>query len=320
MGLWICSPSLQQKSLRFPFRKSPRLFRRQGLNFYFAAIMLQFLNKPYPAHYPSQQNILLALVVGLFVGLFLLIFQPFNLDNLKSPYKPFLILNYGVISFIVVLFFNNFLPKYIPFLSDDKKWTVGREILFENTLILSIAICNTLYTPFLSPQNSLNLESFLHMTMNTVLVGVVPIAFFVITDYYRLLKRHVAESQSLQLKESLPEKEVGIKPLSIDSENEAITIFPDRLLYVESVGNYVNIVNREEEKLEKNLHRGTLKNLEGNIPLQHIIRCHRSYLVNLEQVQSVTGNAQGFKLQLSDCEEIIPVSRKYVPIVKAYFA
>ncbi len=281
--------------------------------------MLGFLKKPYPAHQPNSQNIYIALVAGIFVGLFLLLFQPFGLDDLKSPYKPFLILGYGLNCFLVVLFFHNVLPRLLPFLREDKTWTVAWEILYENALILTIAIGNTLYTPFLSVDNHLTLASFFSMIVYTMLIGVVPVAFFVITDYNRLLKRHLAESQLLQLNETIPQKEGNTKHLSILTENEEITIFPDQLLYIESEGNYVNIVNWQELKVEKKLHRGTLKHLAENISIDHIIRCHRSYLVNLQKVQSVSGNAQGFKLKLADCEDIIPVSRKYVPLVKAYF-
>lgn len=282
--------------------------------------MLEFLKKPYPAHGPNPQNIYIALATGIFVAGFLLIFQPFQLDDLRSPYKPFLIAGFGVIGFVVVIFYNDVLPRFLPFLSDDKTWTVGREIIYLNALILTIAICNTFYNPFLSENNTLSFGTFLFMTLNTVLVGIVPTAFFVVLDYNRLLKRYVTESESLQVKESPKEKEVALSPLNINTESEVIQLFPDQLLYVESVGNYVNIVSCQEEKLEKKLHRSTLKHLESSIPMPHIIRCHRSYLVNLQQVQSVTGNAQGFKLLLSTCEEVIPVSRKYVPIVKAYFA
>ena len=50
-----------------------------------------------------------------------------------------------------------------------------------------------------------------------------------------------------------------------------------------------------------------------------LVRCHRSYMVNLKKVKNVSGNAQGLKLELINQSEIIPVSRKYIPIVKQFF-
>jgi hypothetical protein len=36
-------------------------------------------------------------------------------------------------------------------------------------------------------------------------------------------------------------------------------------------------------------------------------------------VKNISGNAQGLKLELINYSEIIPVSRKYIPIVKEFF-
>jgi DNA-binding LytR/AlgR family response regulator len=38
-------------------------------------------------------------------------------------------------------------------------------------------------------------------------------------------------------------------------------------------------------------------------------RCHRAYIVNLDKVQHVEGNAQGYRLRFPDVEEPVPVSR-----------
>ena len=52
------------------------------------------------------------------------------------------------------------------------------------------------------------------------------------------------------------------------------------------------------------------------LPNFHIIRCHRSFVVNLDHVIEVGGNAQGLKLHLNMLEDYIPVSRKYIPVVQ----
>ena len=38
-------------------------------------------------------------------------------------------------------------------------------------------------------------------------------------------------------------------------------------------------------------------------------RCHRAYIINLDKVEHVEGNAQGYKVRLINTEESIPVSR-----------
>jgi DNA-binding LytR/AlgR family response regulator len=49
--------------------------------------------------------------------------------------------------------------------------------------------------------------------------------------------------------------------------------------------------------------------MEQKVPDPKLFRCHRSFIVNLAQVKSVSGNAQGYRLHFSDPSITIPVSR-----------
>ena len=62
---------------------------------------------------------------------------------------------------------------------------------------------------------------------------------------------------------------------------------------------------------EKPLLRSSLSRLEKQIDQPHIVRCHRSYVVNINRVERVTGNAQGYKLHLFAGQFLIPVARQY---------
>ena len=76
----------------------------------------------------------------------------------------------------------------------------------------------------------------------------------------------------------------------------------------------------DENKLKKVTHRVTLSSFEIQLKeVSSLVRCHRSYMVNLNKVKNISGNAQGLKLELINHSEIIPVSRKYIPIVKEFF-
>lgn len=46
-----------------------------------------------------------------------------------------------------------------------------------------------------------------------------------------------------------------------------------------------------------------------------LIRCHRSYIVNLLHIEKATGNARGMQLQLSYAKTRLPVSRSFVSSV-----
>lgn len=282
--------------------------------------MLDFLYKPYPAPVSQKANWFMAIGVGAFIAFFLMFYLPFGIDKIPEANREIKLLGYGLVTFVSVLFFNSGLPKLFPNLFDDKNWLVWKEVIFLNAMLICIALGNTWYTNFLINRGEvLCTEDFLPMCFNTLALGIIPTVFLVLLDYQRLQKRYITDSKNIQLAENTL---VHHEPISIliEAENTQILLNPDTFLYAESMGNYANIISCESNEINKELHRSTLKHLAEKIPAPNILRCHRSYIINLDQVANVTGNAQGFKLSLKNCEEIIPVSRKYVPLVKAYFA
>jgi DNA-binding LytR/AlgR family response regulator len=74
----------------------------------------------------------------------------------------------------------------------------------------------------------------------------------------------------------------------------------------------------DEGRLQHRLIRNTLVNAESMMRafFPPLIRCHRSYIVNLDQIKNVDGNAQGLVITLKPCSEKVPVSRKYIDELK----
>ena len=83
-------------------------------------------------------------------------------------------------------------------------------------------------------------------------------------------------------------------------------------MYKRQDDNYVTVVYQETDgKLKKELLRSSLSKVESQIQFTYILRCHRSYMVKLQKVYKVSGNAQGYKLHLWQVAEPLPVSRGY---------
>lgn len=59
--------------------------------------------------------------------------------------------------------------------------------------------------------------------------------------------------------------------------------------------------------------RNTLKNMEDQLlDIHSIMRVHKAFIVNLDQIQEINGNAQGYQLTMGDEKIKIPVSRTYM--------
>ena len=100
--------------------------------------------------------------------------------------------------------------------------------------------------------------------------------------------------------------------LTLQSENEKDKLsFPvEELLYIEAADNYVKIHFTGNEVLQHRVLRSSLKRREEMLATySQVYRCHRAYMVNLNKLVHISGNAQGYKLHLAGIDEPIPVSR-----------
>lgn len=59
-----------------------------------------------------------------------------------------------------------------------------------------------------------------------------------------------------------------------------------------------------------------MKEIEINLKAQFIIRCHRSFIVNVNIVEKVIRDAHQMKLYLPHISKPIPVSRSYIPVLE----
>ncbi|QBF84236.1 LytTR family transcriptional regulator [Shewanella maritima] len=117
-----------------------------------------------------------------------------------------------------------------------------------------------------------------------------------------------------------------------DNKAERLEISASQLVYIKAAENYCEVVyllqydeNPELQVSEKKaasqqsvLLRTSLTKLLEQTPADvKVMRCHRSYAVNVEQVTAYSGNAAGLSLQTDACDLSVPVSRRYVNDIKA---
>lgn len=100
-----------------------------------------------------------------------------------------------------------------------------------------------------------------------------------------------------------------------------LIVRPDMLFYLEAADNYVQIHYMNAGKMEKILIRNTLKNIEWHFRDMNLVRCHRSYIVNLDNVKVLKRSDGDVMIDFGN-EKIaqIPVSRSYGEKVFEKFA
>jgi len=279
--------------------------------------MFPFLAQPYPREQRDPQHWLLTSAgAGLFVTVFLLVFQPFGTAQWEDPKKPYILAGYGLVTFACLTAVGLVFPKWFRSVFDEIRWTVGREIIWVLFVIVFIALGNILYSQWILG------EGFGHVLIwlgFTAAVGVIPATVITLLNYTRLLRKYATTDLRVKELDVVVSNPLAEITFIAENEKDRLTLPADSLLFIESADNYSEIVFLQNEKIRKTLLRGSLSRFEEQIHHPNVVRCHRSYIVNLQQVERISGNAQGYRLQLKRYPLPIPVARRYGELVVGYF-
>ena len=302
-----------------------------------------FLNKPFPRLNPDKKAVRNAFFVGCFVALFLIVFEPFQINEWQTDNKTLKLIGFGIISFVVPLLIQIIIRLMLSKKHLEDRWTVGKEIFLILCVIIFIAIANLLYGNMLNAM-PLNFKGFLFALSSVIIIGIFPITIHVMRRHNKLLKINFEQAvivnehlhhdeikakDSIKVTNGLNDEPLPNDPSNIheeikipaklvfiaENEKDKLELNVDQLLYIESADNYSNIVFLDEKKVKKQLIRSSLKRLEGQVGNGFIVRCHRTFIVNLKSVKSIEGNAAGYKLSLVGAEQFVPVSRNFGTLI-----
>jgi len=277
------------------------------------------LNEPFPDESNPKKLLLTASCVSLFVAAFLYFFQPFGIHHYPKSKLP-ICLGFGLVTFFSAIIVEIFLTHILRIEKDLPSWTLLKWILESLGTILFIAAGNLMFASYFFGSNNWDMMSFFQMIQATLMVGIFPIVFSGLWSQLKAKKKHIAEADKIQT-ESLKLSN-SPTPLVISSQNEKhqIQVYAHQFYFAEAMQNYVNLYYSKEEKIKKEVIRNTVANIEKSFVDTNVIRCHRSYLVNIDMIEKIDGNAQGLRLKLKNLVEVtVPVSRKYISTLKEKF-
>lgn len=282
--------------------------------------MIKLLSAPYPHSSNVKKHWRKAFIMGLFVFFFLFGFQPFGLHEYPGEILA-LTFGYGMTCFISMVFLNVVLPTLLVNFFSEQKWTVAKQIIWSLINVAFIGLANLLYSNFAGIAN-FSIQNLVQFELFTIAIALFPLLLFILSNYQRLT--HKFEKSATLINQSIKELQQNIKrnsdeSIEIDSENlsESLRLNPTDLIYIQSSDNYITVYFYQFGKLSSTILRNTLKSLEEQlINYPYLFRCHKSYLVNLNKVERISGNAQGYKLHIEGLPELIPVSRSHNKTIK----
>ncbi len=231
-----------------------------------------------------------------FIGVFIIIFivihflQPGN--YLKSTPK-----NRMVLSFSISLFYTfSFLLQYFFFQSKSRlkplKFYLNNVFFLLLNSFIALLIVYILH-PFLYGYTYL--KTFFTILSFSILLQII---FVLMLNIFHIGNKTISAEE---------------KPYIFIDNNRTIAIPQMDLYFIKSSGNYIEIV--EKNNFKGHILRSSLKEIEQKYP--QLYRCHKSYLVNLDNIKSISGNSKGYELTFYNNNiEKIPVARDKGEFIK----
>ena len=278
------------------------------------------MNKYIPRYLYKKSNIVFqVLFTAVFALIFINLYQPFDSKGWDvvqglSDFEYFFYSSLLILVGVAVVAVGNTSMYYY---SKKNEVTYVMYVMLILTEIVSMSLVYTSMAYIFGDSRGFY-NIFKSSAINTSLVLFLPytisILYFSLSEKNRLLK----DAQDNEVVD--PEIPVGIIPFHDIKGEMRISIQKDYLMYVESADNYVYIYYMDKGKLSKFLIRNTMKYYEEYLEKYNILRVHRSYIVNMDQVKVLKRNTDGICLDFGiDGVTEIPCSKKYNQAVITYF-
>jgi hypothetical protein len=159
-------------------------------------------------------------------------------------------------------------------------------------------------------------DRYTRLLFITLMVLAIP---YSISWLYLSMKDKRTKLENLTEDTSLEFREKKMITFRDETEKLRFSIKSADILFVESTDNYVTVHTLEKGKIKKIMLRNTMKRLEKELEGTLIQRCHRSYMVNFENIKLVKLISTNLYVYLDSPEEIrIPVSRTYAEHVHEF--
>lgn len=271
---------------------------------------IQFFNRKYPFRHLSIISIF---IISLSVGLLLFILKPFGFVNYENN-KIIASLGFAGVTFLSLILVN-LVKKYFlkPLIT---KWTIFKEILFLNFVIFCIAIGNYLYLSFLIAGFTLSFNNFIYTTFLTFSIGVIPVAFITLFRYNVLKNNNLGDIINDDDDDHITETIVFN---SLNKTDPEIVIPVNDFMFVEAIKNNMHIYYYENNLVKTIAVRNTLKKIDDQLPEKFLFRCHKSFIVNTNNIKTAKGNSNSYKIYFENYAHFVPVSRSYTKAFQDLF-
>ena len=270
--------------------------------------MDRFFHTPFPYLDRLRYRLLHVLIILVISILFLVVFEPFRINDwIRYPewLETLGLVSVGLCIALTIAFSQLLLRTLIPI----QRFTyIHLAVWILAEILLASIIATALYADF-----SRNFFHELLSSLKFITTGLVlPYAFSILILIL------------LQQRNRIPS---GVQGVSLENPDLVhirdergqvkFSVRKDYILYLESADSYVSIYYLPESEMKKEMVRTSMKKMEAFLQPHGLVRVHRSFMVNMENVQWMKKEGRIYRIKMKSCETIIPVSRGYISSVRS---
>ena len=274
---------------------------------------MSFLTRKYPFK-QSEHWLRDSIIYGIVIWAILYLLQPFGF-SMYAGNKCLVAAIFGLITSVCYAFYYWAVLRWL--LRCVKPWRIWHDGCAVLGLILFIALCNFLMFSYIF-EFPITFPLFLAFLYWTLIIG----AFITIASIGIEYNRFLREKMEALLSNTTEEqKDISITIHDTNVRGNDLTIPINDLLYIEAQKNNISVCHIKDEKpVFVEVHTTLSAVIDELKNYENIFQCHRSFVVNVNNITSARGNSNGYQLRLGICPNSIPVSRQYVPKLKAFIA
>lgn len=275
------------------------------------------LTKKLPGYLTEKGNLVTTIIFTAgFALLFLNLYTPFGVAAWFEVSKPTLLFYASgvILAGVLVVAVSRIIMYHA--VRRGMQLLIGQYLIWVAAEIISMALFFTLFEIVILDDHRTFPELLARSVQNTSLTLLLPYTILWLWFTWRDSK------MKLTVIREQPEL-AGQRPMVHLKDEKGvmrIVLKHSDILFIQASDNYITVCYQAQGKLTRFMLRNTLRALEDELKEEAIIRCHRSYLVNIGKVKLIRREKEGLLLELdSTPPSSVPVSRTYMNDVLAAF-
>jgi DNA-binding LytR/AlgR family response regulator len=277
---------------------------------------MHFLLREIPTYLKEKINVLQQVVFSaIFALVFINIYSPFNAESWFDAGEVEFFFYSSLYILAGMLFI---LISRLVFVAIAKKRRINFivYVLWTTQEILLLAVVYTLMDIYLLDNSGHIVATYIKLLFATLFVLAIPYSISWLWYSWNDQKRQLSELSQATSQEYSTKKLINFYD---ESNKRRFSVNSADVLYLESTDNYVTIFYEDKDKIRKFMLRNTMKKLEKELEKTQIRRCHRSFMVNFENVKMVRLSGTSLYIYLETFEDLkIPVSRTFAEKVHEF--